>query len=155
MWFNPAKLLTETASPSANFANLANLQNHDQQDTPKISRISEISSGLSAEHTQKLLAYLAAIEETDHELIQEYLTECAKNSELLAWALSWADKVLSAQVQPEQGLITCRSCQHWKCYNAHGGAGSCHVGVVPMGACHWSETAYDCGKYQAVRLKNA
>jgi hypothetical protein len=152
MWFNPSELLTVTSCPPANLANLANSESNNQQDRPEISRISKISSGLTVAQNKKLLAYMTAIDEADPEMIDELLTECAKDANKLAWALQWANKGLAAQVQPEQGLITCRSCQHWKCYNAHGGgggggAGSCGAGVLPFGACHWSETQHDCGKY--------
>jgi len=108
---------------------------------------------LSPAHRKKLLDYMAAIEETDQELIDEYLNVCANEPDKLAWALSWADKVLVKQNQPEQPLVTCRSCQHFQCYNAHGGgAGACSAGVMPYGACHWSETAHDCSKYRALVL---
>jgi hypothetical protein len=110
---------------------------------------------LSAADRQKLLDYMAAIDETDPEMIDELLTECVKDAGTLAWALQWADKVLASQIQPEHGLITCRSCQHFQCYNAHGGgAGSCDAGVMPMGACHWSETRHECSKSQELKLNN-
>ena len=169
MWFNPSELLTVTSCPPANLANLANFERSNQQDRPEISRISKISnpvevsteigtaeiskiskisSGLTEAQKSKLLDYMAAIDERDPEMINELLTECGKDVDKLAWALNWADKVLAAQAQPEQGLITCRNCQHFQCYNAHGGgAGSCGAGVLPFGACHWSETQHDCGKY--------
>lgn len=101
-------------------------------------------------HRKKLLDYMAAIDETDPAMIEELLTECAKNPEALAWALGWADKLLAKQKQSEQQSVTCRHCEHFRCFNAHGGgAGACGVGVMPMGACHWSETAHDCDQYQA------
>lgn len=97
------------------------------------------TSGLSSADRQKLLDYMAAIDETDPEMIAELLTECGKDANKLAWILDWADKVL-AQDRPQQGLISCRHCQSFRCYNDHGGgAGSCGAGVMPMGACHWSE----------------
>ena len=105
---------------------------------------------LLPEHRQKLLAYLAAIDETDPEMIAELLDICAEQPDKLAWALNWANKVLSAQVQPEQSLITCRNCQYFQCYNAHGGgAGKCGVGITSPGLCWWGETHHDCEKYQS------
>ena len=112
------------------------------------------TSDLSAADRSKLLDYMAAIEETNPEMIDDLLTECGKDADKLEWALQWADKVLAAHAQPEQGLITCRSCQHFQCYNAHGGgAGSCGAGILPYGACHWSETTRECGKYQLLEAK--
>ncbi|MGD0960800.1 MAG: hypothetical protein ABSB19_13420 [Methylomonas sp.] len=177
MWFNPTELLTQAAKPPANFANLANFTTDDQQNVPEISkisriskpvevnpengpdeisRISEISSGLSVADRKKLLAYMAAIDERDPEMIEDLLTVCAKNPKALVWALSWADKVLAKERYPvtkssteKPIIITCNWCQNFRSYNDHGGgAGSCFAGVTPMGACHWSETSHDCDKYQ-------
>ena len=106
--------------------------------------------GLLAADRQNLLDYMGAIDETDPEMIDELLDECSKEPDKLAWALNWANKVLSAQVQPEQSLITCRNCQYFQCYNAHGGgAGKCGVGITSPGLCWWGETHHDCEKYQS------
>ena len=170
MWFNPSELLTQTKKPPANFANLANFKSNDLQNadkisitvevntetsTTEISRISKISNGLSVADSEKLLAYLAAIDETDPEMIHELLNECAINPDTLEGALQWADKVLAVQAQRQQSIITCRGCLHFQCYNDHGGgAGSCGAGVMPCGICWWSETRHECAKYRVLEVKN-
>ncbi len=112
-------------------------------------------ASLSATDRQKLLDYMSVIDETDPEMIDELLDECGKNPEAPAWALQWADKVLSNQVLTEQSLVTCRNCQHFQCYNDHvGGAGSCAAGISPMGVCHWSETHIECDKHQILTEKS-
>lgn len=113
-----------------------------------INELSAETSSLSAADRSKLLDYMAAIGETDPEMIAELLDECAKCPEKLAWALSWSNKVLAAQDSQEQALITCRSCKHFQCYNDHGGGGgTCEAGVMPFGACWWSETLHECHKH--------
>ena len=51
---------------------------------------------MSETDREKLLAYMAAIEEHDPEMIAELLDVCSQNPDKLAWALYWADKVLGA-----------------------------------------------------------
>ncbi len=49
-------------------------------------------------------------------------------------------------------LITCKSCIHFESHYKHGGgAGACHAGVMPFGACHWADTQHQCDKYQEVK----
>lgn len=67
------------------------------------------TSGLSACDRQKLLAYLAAIDEQYPEMIQELLEECGKDADKLAWAISWADKVLGIS-QADDNRRYCREC---------------------------------------------
>lgn len=64
---------------------------------------------LAACDRQKLLDYLAAIDEHDPEMIDEMLTECAKDANKLAEALSWADKVLGI-AQAVDDRHYCREC---------------------------------------------
>lgn len=46
--------------------------------------------------------------------------------------------------------ITCKSCIHFESYYDHGGgAGICHVGVMPFGACWWGDTLHLCDQYQS------
>ncbi len=45
-------------------------------------------------------------------------------------------------------LATCKTCNHFQCYNAHGGgAGACSVSVQPFGACWHADTVHSCEKY--------
>jgi hypothetical protein len=118
-----------------------------------IEQLQAEAAPLSTVDRLKLLDYMAAIQETDHEMINELLTVCAKDPKALAWALSWADKVLAKQNQ--SSIITCRNCSHFQCFNSHGGgAGTCGAGVMPYGACWWSDTLHECDKYQVSRLNN-
>jgi hypothetical protein len=57
-----------------------------------IQELQSEAPSLSANDRKKLLDYLEAIGETDQAMIDEYLTECSKNVDLLAWALQWSDK---------------------------------------------------------------
>ncbi|MDD2760035.1 MAG: hypothetical protein PHH11_07050 [Methylomonas sp.] len=60
---------------------------------------------------QKLLDYLAAIGETDQDMVDEYLTECGKDAASLARALQHADDVLSLQRGDYTGLVQCSNCR--------------------------------------------
>lgn len=112
------------------------------------------TSGLSATDRQKLLDYMAAIDERDLEMIDELLTECSRNPDALAWALSWADKVLAGRQQLEQATITCKSCGYFQSFNDHGGgAGACAAGVQPFGTSWWADTVHECQKYQVLEAK--
>lgn len=114
------------------------------------------TSGLSATDRQKLIDYMAAIDERDPEMIDELLTECGRNPEALVWALSWADKVLAGRHQPEPVTITCKSCAHFQSFNDHGGgAGACGVGAQPFGACWWANTVHQCEKHQAMEAEKS
>ncbi len=146
MWFNPSELSSQTTKSIANFANLANYTSNEQQEADKISRISKISSELSSADRQKLLDYMAEIDETDPEMIQELLDECAKDPDKLLWALGWADKVLANHKQPHiRTNITCGNCQHFEAFYPHGrGPGTCSAGITPYGICWWSETIHHC-----------
>ena len=52
------------------------------------------SKTLSAAYRNKLLDYMAAIGETDQDIIDEFIDRCAYDTDALAWALSWADRTL-------------------------------------------------------------
>jgi hypothetical protein len=106
-----------------------------------------INYNLSAADQQKLLDYMSIIGETDESVIDALLTKCAQDAEALAWALSWADKLLSVNKQPKTQTVTCRGCSNFKCYNAHGGgAGTCRVGVWTAGHSRWADDAHQCNK---------
>lgn len=114
------------------------------------------TSSLSATDRQKLLDYMTAIDERDPEMIDELLTECGRNAEALAWALSWADKVLAGRHQPQPATITCKSCGHFQSFNDHGGgAGSCAAGAQPFGACWWADTVHQCDEYRALETEKS
>ena len=68
------------------------------------------TSSLSACERQKLLAYLAAIGETDQDIIDEYLTECGKDAAILARELQQADDCLQLKTGSTTDLIQCSGC---------------------------------------------
>ncbi len=76
-----------------------------------INELREETSGLSACERQKLLAYLAAIGETNHDMINEYLTECCKDAAILARVLQQADDCLQIKTGNTTGLVQCSGCQ--------------------------------------------
>ncbi len=74
---------------------------------------SDNTASLSADERQKLLAYLAAIEETDPIVIDEVLTVCRNDPDKRRWLLQWADRILPAK--PTDSLDDrhfCRDCIH-------------------------------------------
>jgi len=106
-----------------------------------------INYNLSAADQQKLLDYMNIIGETDESVIDALLSKCAHDAEALAWALNWADKLLSVNKQPKTQTVTCRGCIHFKCFNAHGGgAGRCRLGVWTAGHSRWADDAHQCSK---------
>ncbi len=66
---------------------------------------------LSACDRQKLLAYLAAIDETDPTIIDEYLTECDKDAETLTRELQQAGDCLQIKTGDYTGLVQCTGCR--------------------------------------------
>jgi len=106
-----------------------------------------INYNLSAADRQKLLNYMAVINETDENVIDALLSKCAQDAEYLAWALGWADNLLSANKRPKTQAVTCRGCLHFKCFNAHGGgAGRCSIGVWTRGYNRWADDWHQCSK---------
>lgn len=67
---------------------------------------------LSIADSQKLLAYLATVGETDQDIIDEYLTECGSNPETLARELQQADDCLQIKTGDYTGLVQCSDCRH-------------------------------------------
>ncbi len=103
---------------------------------------------LSETDRQKILFYLDSIGETDQDIINDLLTECGRNPNALAWALSWTDRAPVNQ-QPLQQVVTCRNCSHFKSFNAHGGgAGTCGAGVWTASNCLWGATERRCETYK-------
>lgn len=76
-----------------------------------INELREETSGLSVCDRQKLLAYLAAIGETNQVIIAEYLTECCKDAAILARELQQADDCLQLKTGNTTGLVQCSGCQ--------------------------------------------
>lgn len=72
-----------------------------ENDDQKPGMVVAMVPSLSKFNRQKLLDYLAAIGETNQEMIDELLTECQHNPDILAWALQWADNILSLQQKPK------------------------------------------------------
>lgn len=106
-----------------------------------------INYKLSAADQQKLLDYMDIIGETDESVIDALLTKCAQDAEALAWALSWADKLLSVNKRSKTKTVTCRGCSNFKCHNLHGGgAGTCRVGVWTAGYSRWADDVHQCNK---------
>jgi len=45
-------------------------------------------------------------------------------------------------------IIACKSCGHFQSFNNHGGgAGACGAGVMPFGACWWTDTLHECEQF--------
>jgi len=71
------------------------------------------TGALSADERQTLLAYLAAIEETDPIVIDEVLTVCSNDPDKRRWLLQWADRVLPAKpIDSLDDRHFCRDCAH-------------------------------------------
>ncbi|QWF70583.1 hypothetical protein KEF85_14830 [Methylomonas paludis] len=70
---------------------------------------------LSEQDRQKILDYLAAISETDQEIIQEILDICTSDNSKRLWLLQWAAKILPV---PKIDLLDdrhyCRECAFMK-----------------------------------------
>jgi hypothetical protein len=106
-----------------------------------------INYKLSAVDQQKLLDYMDIIGETDESVIDALLTKCAQDAEALAWALNWADKLLSVNKRSKTQTVTCRGCKNFKSLNAHGGgAGRCSIGVWSAGYLRWADDVHQCNK---------
>lgn len=69
---------------------------------------------LSNADRQKLLAYMAAIGETNQATIDEYLEVCANDADSLVWALNEADRVLSLAKGDTSDLVQCSMCSRLK-----------------------------------------
>lgn len=112
-----------------------------------------ISVTLSVTDHQRILDWLALIGETDQETIAEMLDMCRNDPETLRYFLRRADEAVSYW-QPVPITITCRLCQHFRCFNKHGGgAGHCSVGVWSVGHCRWADTMHQCENYKLNRIK--
>ncbi len=68
-------------------------------------------AALSALDRKKLLAYLDAIDETDQDIIDEYLMECGKDAAVLARELQHADDCSQINSGDDTGLVQCCDCR--------------------------------------------
>ncbi|QWF69703.1 hypothetical protein KEF85_09975 [Methylomonas paludis] len=67
---------------------------------------------LLASDKAKLLSYLDAIGETDQEMINDFLDECAGNPEILIYSLQLAEDTLRVRRGDTAGLVRCMGCKH-------------------------------------------
>jgi len=66
----------------------------------------------SANGKTKLLTYLEAIEETDQDIIDEFLDNCANNQQILLYALQLAEDKLRIRHCDTAGFVQSRECKH-------------------------------------------
>ncbi len=112
-----------------------------------------VNINLNPEHRKLLMDYMAAIGETDVDLIDELLGECSQSQAKLNWALSWAMSIIRPKSnQRKTSLVKCGNCCHWRGHYQHQrGPGSCAVWVQPAGACHWFDTPKECEQWTEYR----
>ncbi|ATG90157.1 hypothetical protein MKLM6_1925 [Methylomonas koyamae] len=80
--------------------------------TPQNSRPQQNNfNKLNAQDQAKLLAYLKAIGETDLLVINEFLSECATNLDILYYALQLAEDTLRIHHGDTRGFVRCASCR--------------------------------------------
>lgn len=131
-------------------ASLLTLPQREFLKSHKAEIISELKSValLEVDH-HKILAFLDHIGETEPTLINDLLERCRTDQESLAWVIAWTDRQPKIQQSTkQQSTITCRHCQHFNSFNAHGGgAGICNDGVWSAGLCRWSDTVHPCESY--------
>lgn len=66
---------------------------------------------LNAQGQARLLAYLNAIGETDSSVIDEFLSGCAANQDILHYALQLAEDTLRIYHGDTRGFVRCASCR--------------------------------------------
>ena len=66
---------------------------------------------LNVQDQTKLMAYLNAIGETDSLVIEEFLSECAANPDILHYALQLAEDTLRIHHGDTRGFVRCASCR--------------------------------------------
>ncbi len=66
---------------------------------------------LNAQDQARLMAYLNAIGETDSLVIEEFLSECAANPDILHYALQLAEDTLRICHGDTRGFVRCASCR--------------------------------------------
>ncbi len=106
-------------------------------------------SGLKPADRQRLLDYMAFIDETDDDLIQDYLDGCERDSMVLQYQLEYIVAEMEPKAPAIEKMIKCGDCLYWRPINLHGrGGGHCAAGVYPLGCCHWSETHKLCESFE-------
>ncbi len=106
-------------------------------------------SGLKPEYRQRLLEYMAFIDETDNDMIQEYLAECERDPLVLQHQLEFIAAEMKPPAPAIEKMVICGNCSHWQPIHEHGrGSGYCGAGVMPLGGCHWSETPKLCDEWR-------
>lgn len=110
-------LIHKNKSKSFATATVATPATHSHQIRPTVANVASVavanpteSKTIQPNDRQKLLDYLAAIDETDQDIIDEYLTECGKDAAILAQALQQADDYLKIKNGDTTGLVQCSSC---------------------------------------------
>jgi len=100
---------------------LATIATQDTETRPIVAKVATVTVAnpqeskntlLSIADSQKLLAYLDAIGETDQASIDEYLTECGKDAKTLARELQQAGDCLQIKTGDYPGLLQCSGCSH-------------------------------------------
>lgn len=66
---------------------------------------------LNAQDQAKLLNYLKAIGENDSSVIEEFLSECATNLDILHYTLQLAEDTLRIHHGDTRGFVRCASCR--------------------------------------------
>jgi hypothetical protein len=66
---------------------------------------------LNAQDQTKLMAYLKVIGETDSSVIEEFLSECTANPDILHYALQLAEDTLRIRHGDTRGFVRCASCR--------------------------------------------
>lgn len=129
MWFKPAEYQQPKPPPIATTAtsatktienpNLSQKSRMSQavtnpcgglEQSENIAIVAKVATGLKVTDRQKLLDYLAAIGETDQDMIDEYLTECGKDAAVLERELQQADDCLQIKTGNITDLIQCSGC---------------------------------------------
>jgi hypothetical protein len=125
MWFKPAEHQQPKHPPIATTATTATKPSENPSLSQKsrksqavrvspaqFNQSENVAAGLKATDRQKLLDYLAAIGETDQDIINEYLTECGKDAETLARELQQAGDCLQIKTGDYTGLVQCTGCHY-------------------------------------------
>jgi len=124
MWFKPGEY-QQTNSPVIATTAITATKAADNPGLSQKSQVSQrlafsihpngpsnaVATGLNAGDREKLLDYLAAIGETDQDMIDEVLTECGKDAAILVRALQQADDYLRINSGDTTGLVQCSGCR--------------------------------------------
>ena len=150
MWFEPNNALSKRTTSSAIPANPA-ISNCENRKVAKIAApfnseayIDKLESSV---HQPKDLTNLANIGEKDQDIIDETLAGCKNGKKNPRYFLSQTIKTKVIQ-QSESQSISCRTCEHFNCFNNHGGgAGHCIIETQLTGYSRWSDTRHQCNSY--------